>query len=128
MVILTASLAPISAKWFLQVLRLVARWEAEPFWGDCDIGVMALDMGFEIDSDGEWIAIEYTHQCPHSPAPEEPPSDDFDLSELIFVDEFGNPLVAELDLDLSAEVMAPFHESGGSPGQGYVDDWHSDVW
>ncbi len=88
---------------------MVARWEAEPYWGDCDIGVMALDMGFEIDSDGEWIAIECTHQCPHSPQPEEPPFDGFDLSELIFVDEFGNPLEADLDLELSAEVALPFH-------------------
>ena len=111
--------APISAKWFLQVLRLVAKWEAEPCWGDCDIGVIALNMGFEIDSDDEWIAIEHAHQCFHSPTPEEP-FDDVDLSELIFVDEYGNPLVAELDLDLSAEATPPPHESGESPDLGFA--------
>ncbi len=94
----------ISAKWFQQVLHFVARWMAEPSWGDCDIGVIALDMGFEIDSDGEWIAIEDAHYRPHSAQQFELPFDDLDLSELVFLDAFGTPLETVRDYDLSAEV------------------------
>ncbi len=114
---------PISAKWLQQVFRFVAEWMHELREGEHDIGVIAVQMGFEIDSDGEWRALEDEHFWTEEALEFEAPYDDHDLDELVFLDEFGTPLEAERDYDLSAETGQESPGLGGrsSPSEGGLD-------
>jgi hypothetical protein len=83
---------PISARWFQHVMQIIQEWRARQInYEDYpDIYDLAYDDGFEIDSDGNWIALESEqHFRDVMDDPSETAS--FDYNEVIFDEQEPEP-------------------------------------
>jgi hypothetical protein len=70
----TMSYPQISARWFQEVLKIVSNWiHDHKEVSEYDIQDIAMHMGFEINSDGEWIAAD---------SPKDSAADETRLSEI----------------------------------------------
>jgi hypothetical protein len=80
---------PISARWFQHVMVIIQEWRSRQinFEDYPDIYDLAYDDGFEIDSDGNWIALEAEQQLVFDDISE--PS--FDYNEVIFDEQEPEP-------------------------------------
>ena len=89
----------ISARWFQDVLRIVSIWIHDyKEVSEYDIQDIAMHMGFEIDSDGEWIAVDSLKDS----AVEEmwlseinPPFEEYNLEPIECMDDLDQVLLSD---------------------------------
>jgi hypothetical protein len=100
---------PISARWFQHVMVIIQEWRSwQPNFEDYpDIHDLAYDDGFEIDSDGNWIALEAEQQLVFDDISE--PS--FDFNEVIFDD----PSFVFNEVTLDEQEPEPERDQHDSP-------------
>ncbi len=89
---------PISARWFQHIMQIIRIWRANQinFEDYHDIYTLAYDDGFEIDSDGHWIAIE-SEQDFRDVMSDPSEIADFDYNEVIFDEQEPEPERDEQD-------------------------------